>query len=62
VTRNGSFVVLEPLTAAGQLSQWVVTDVDATNVTLGKNPAAVGSGAAPAQLRVTLMRVHSIID
>ena len=48
-----------PMTAAGVLSAWTFTSADATNVVLTK-ATAVGSGAAPIQLRVTIALPHSI--
>lgn len=56
VPQSISFV---PRTAAGLLSTWIFTSADATNVVLTKS-TAVGSGAAPVQLRVTINRPHTI--
>lgn len=51
-------VELRGIDPAARISGWVVTTLDATNITLGKG-TGVGSGAAPAQLRVTLGVLHS---
>ena len=61
ITNTNAHVSLEAMTAAGTLSAWEFTSVDATNLVLTKS-TAVGSGAAPAQLRVSLWRFHSIND
>lgn len=53
-------IELRPIDPAARISLWVVTAVDATNITLGKATTA-GSGAAGAQLRVTLGVLHSIV-
>lgn len=57
-----SIVLLTELAqAAGALSAWAATTIDATNVVCTKS-TAVGSGAAGAQLRMTAMLPHSIIS
>lgn len=61
VTSANANLSLTALTAAGALATWQRGTVDATNVTLNKS-TAVGSGAAPVQLRVHLWVNHSIID
>ncbi len=53
-------VQIEGIDAAARISGWIVTAKDATNITLGKG-VGVGSGAAPAQIRVTLGVLHSLI-
>lgn len=53
-------VELLPLTAEARLSDWIVTAVDATNVTVAKD-AAVGSGAAAAQARLTVSLRDNLI-
>jgi len=52
-------VVIERLTGAAILSDWLITTVDATNVVLTKTTAA-GSGAAPIQINVVSKVIHSI--
>ena len=47
------------LLAAAYLSQWTITTVDATNITLVKG-TGVGSGAAGAQLRLFVARPQSV--
>lgn len=61
ITNENAHVSLEAMTAAGTLSAWQFTSVSATELVLTKS-TAVGSGAAPAQLRVSLWRHHSIND
>lgn len=51
--------ILEPLVAAARISSWIVTSKDATNVVLTKT-TTMSSGAAGAQLRVTILKPHSI--
>jgi hypothetical protein len=53
-------IELRGIDPAARISGWVVTAVDATNITLGKG-TGVGSGAAPAQLRVTAVVLHSMV-
>lgn len=52
-------VSLRPLLANHYVSQWTVSAVDATNITLTKG-TGVGSGNAGAQVRVQARRPHSI--
>ena len=61
VTRNNSMVILEPAAPAAQVSLWCVESLDATNVVLRKAVTA-GSGAAGAQLRASVQRVHSLVE
>jgi len=61
ITDANANVVLTPLTAAGTLSTWQRTSVSAADLVLTKS-TAVGSGAAPAQLRVHFYKHHSIDD
>jgi len=51
--------LLFALLAAAYLSQWTITTVDATNITLVKG-TGVGSGAAGAQLRLFVARPQSV--
>jgi hypothetical protein len=54
-------VIITPIQAAGGLSVWAATTINATNLVLTKS-TATGSGAAGAQVIVTaLQRVHSLI-
>lgn len=52
-------VSILPLTEAGTISAWRATTIDATNVVMTKGTTS-GSGAAPAQLRVTIKRPNSL--
>lgn len=61
ITDANAHVTIVPMTAAGVLSAWQFTSVDATNLVLTKS-TAVGSGDAAAQVRVSLWRFHSIND
>lgn len=45
-------VTITPVLAVAHLSEWIVSDVDATNIELTK-ANAVGSGDADVQLRVS---------
>jgi hypothetical protein len=53
-------VVITPLLAAAYTAQWRVTSFGATNVVLTKG-TGVGSGATGSQIRVTVIRPHSIV-
>ncbi len=53
-------VEIRGIDAAARISGWIVTALDATNITLVKG-VGVGSGAAPAQIRVTLAVLHSLV-
>lgn len=52
-------VILEPLSSNAGLSLWFVPSHDATNVNITKGTGA-GSGNASAQLRVHVIKLHSI--
>lgn len=52
-------VTLTPLLAAARVSDWIVSAVDATSVTLAKTTAA-GGGATGNQVRCVVRRPHSI--
>lgn len=51
-------VTLTGLLAEARLSAWIVSGIDATNVTILKD-TAVGSGAAGQQLKLIVKRPHS---
>ncbi len=53
------YTITNLLQASAGLSLWAITGVDATNVTCTAS-AAVGSGAAGAQIRVIIKRPHSL--
>lgn len=55
-------VDLEPILAAGPLSNWSETPASRsiTNITLVKNATATGSGNASAQLRVYIQKPHTM--
>lgn len=46
--------------AAARLSNWLITAIAANTITVTKVAGAGGSGAAGAQLRVSIKRPHSI--
>jgi len=54
-------VIITPLLAAAYTSQWRVTSQGATSVVVTKG-TGVGSGATGAQIRVTVIRPHSIVS
>jgi len=53
-------VTLTELTAAGQISEWFASTIDATKVIVTKGTGA-GSGAATPQLRLIVSLPHSIV-
>jgi len=55
-----AIALVTPLLSAARVSDWIVETLDATNIELTKTTGA-GSGAAGAQVRVTVLRPHSII-
>lgn len=51
--------VLTPILAAARPSQWIVTGLNTTNVVLGRVTTSQSQSASP-QVRVTVMRPHSV--
>ena len=51
-------VIITKLLAAARTSDWIVTGIDGTAVTLGKTTGA-GSGASGDQIRVTIEKPHT---